>query len=140
MDAAISEPYTCILQLGDLDTIRNTWNQRGVPGRHFPSHLQIVGNGAEKGNCGTIRFVGSCTDHHTGHEVIARNWCKDRTCPVCHSTWAIRQAGKSIERIRAYEKISEAMDGVQLKIGEAGTLLPPRQSELRISWLNQVGV
>jgi hypothetical protein len=61
----------------------------------------IVGHGKlTRNSCGTLRKWHICQE--TGNNVPSLNSCYKRTCPVCFSTWAKRQAGKWVEKYRAY--------------------------------------
>ncbi len=50
-------------------------------------------------SCGQIKHAYSCKENHVH---LHRNWCMNRTCPVCYPSWMNREAERMKDRILAF--------------------------------------
>ncbi len=65
--------------------------------------LNPPGAGLRKDRCGKKMSVYRCADFHDESQIVIRDSCDDRACPVCGVNYRIRQSKSSRIKIRNYE-------------------------------------
>jgi hypothetical protein len=98
----------------------------------------LPGWGVSKDDCGEYLKAISCPDHDiptvTGEKhtrgVILKH-CFNPECPVCYSSWAIREGNAAADRMKAAERLYRA-EGVDLQDARHFTFSPPQADAVEL--------
>ena len=98
----------------------------------------LPGWGKSKDDCGEYLKAVSCPEYHiptiTGAKhtrgIILKH-CFNPECPICYSSWAIREGNAAADRMKAAERLYRA-EGVDLQDARHFTFSPPQAEAIEL--------